>query len=81
MLADLNIEADASQIQEILINLFANAVHAMDEVGEITIGLQCVNLAARDLSGLKQHRPGRYARLSVRDNGLRHVSGDSGEDL
>ncbi len=67
--ADLNIEADASQIQEILINLFANAVHAMDEVGEITIGLQCVNLAARDLSGLKQHRPGRYARLSVRDNG------------
>ncbi len=67
--ADLNIEADASQIQEILINLFANAVHAMDEVGVITIGLQSVNLTARDLGGLKQHRPGRYARLSVGDNG------------
>ena len=63
------VEADATQIHQIVMNLGTNAGHAMGERGTLTIDLDAVaiedgNLPAIDL------RPGAYARLSVRDTGV-----------
>lgn len=63
------INADASQIQEVLINLCNNAVQAMDEKGELTISLQPVELETKDISVQYECLPGRYAKLSVQDSG------------
>jgi PAS domain S-box-containing protein len=66
---DLTIQADATRIQEALINLCNNAIHAMDERGELTILLKAVNLQARDIPVQYQCPPGSYLLLSVQDNG------------
>ena len=63
------ISADPGRIQEALINLYTNAVHAIDEQGEIRISLRSVALTAQDIPARYECSPGRYARLSVRDNG------------
>lgn len=63
------INADASQIQEILLNLYGNAVHAMDEEGELNISLDVVELTNSDLPDLDQNKPGHYAKISIQDNG------------
>jgi len=63
------INADASQIQECLINLCNNAVHAMNEAGDITISLENTELRKQDISVLYENKPGRYTKLSVQDTG------------
>jgi PAS domain S-box-containing protein len=63
------INAAASQIQEILINLCNNAVQAMGEKGEITISLELVELNQSEIPSLYDGLPGQYAKLSVQDNG------------
>lgn len=63
------IDADASQIQEALINLCNNAVDAMDEKGEIKILLEAVELSQRDIPAQYEQAPGHYARLGVQDSG------------
>jgi len=63
------INADASQIQEILLNLYGNAVHAMDEEGELNIILDVVELTNKDLPDLNQNKPGSYAKISIQDSG------------
>jgi PAS domain S-box-containing protein len=61
---------DATQIQQVMLNLCTNAWHALPGgAGRITVGLEAVQLdadAARDLGGVP---PGGYAHLWVRDNG------------
>ena len=47
---DITIHGDASQIQEVLINLCNNAVHAMNETGDLTLSLDMVNLEKKDVS-------------------------------
>jgi PAS domain S-box-containing protein len=62
--------ADPSQIQQIIMNLCTNAVHAMGgEVGVLTAKLEPVDLnsdTARQIDGLS---PGQYALLTIGDTG------------
>ena len=67
--AQATINADASQIQEILLNLYSNAVHAMEEKGRLDITLDVVDLTNKELPHPGQHQPGRYARITIRDTG------------
>jgi len=63
--------ADATQMQQVLMNLCTNAWHALaDGTGTITVGLDEAQLdpaAARSAGALP---PGRYAHLWVRDTGV-----------
>ncbi len=63
------IQADASQVQECLLNLCNNAVHALNEEGELFLGLERVELKQEDISPHFSCSPGDYLRLRVRDNG------------
>ena len=63
------IDADATQIQEVLVNLCNNAVHAMDEKGVLKISLEPVELTQKDIPAQYEQTPGRYAKLSVQDTG------------
>lgn len=64
-----NILVDPTQIHQLVTNLATNAVHAMEEKGELTITLTQIHLTRSDLS----HRPdlaaGNYVRLTVSDTG------------
>ncbi len=65
----LNVSADATQIQQVVMNLCTNAWHALGgRAGRITIGLEAVPLdtATAGRLGLPA---GRYARLWVSDTG------------
>jgi len=66
---DLTILADATHIQEILLNLCTNAVHAMEEEGVLSIGLDRIILQQADIPLQYAVSPGLFARLSVEDNG------------
>lgn len=66
---DQYINADPSQIQEVLINLCNNAVHAMDEKGELSIYLDHVVLEKQDIPAQYEVQPGRFAKLSIQDTG------------
>jgi PAS domain S-box-containing protein len=69
--APLIVSADATQVQQILLNLCTNAWHALDgSAGRITIGLDAAELdaVATELLGVEL-MPGRYAHLWVRDTG------------
>lgn len=65
----LTISADASQLQECLINLCNNATHAMEEKGELTIGLEKTILEKQDIPIQYDTQPGTYACISVTDTG------------
>ena len=61
-----NIEADAAQMSEVVLNLLANAVEAIDESGEITIRTEnCVLTRENDW----ELAPGAYVCLRVQDTG------------
>lgn len=66
---NLSVHGNAGQIQECLINLCNNAVHAMEEQGELTITLETVVLEEAQIPVNFTAEPGPYARLSVRDTG------------
>ena len=63
------VNADVSQIQEVLINLCNNAVHAMDEQGDLTISLEPVELDQGNIPAQYDCLPGHYAKLCVQDSG------------
>jgi PAS domain S-box-containing protein len=69
--APLHVHADATQVQQVLMNLCTNAWHALkDEAGRIQIGLAAVVLGgdhARHPGGLPG---GAYAHLWVADTGI-----------
>ncbi|MDX8401200.1 MAG: PAS domain S-box protein [Mariprofundaceae bacterium] len=75
--APMPIEGDMTQIQQMLMNLLANARDALKDCSQprITISLRIV---VPDDVFLEKHRlkPGRYARLSVVDNGEGIKQGD-----
>ncbi|MDY0190532.1 MAG: ATP-binding protein [Desulfuromonas sp.] len=66
---NLTIDADPSQIQECLINLCNNAMHAMDEKGDLTISLASVELHQQDIPAQYDAQPGHYAQINVQDSG------------
>jgi len=63
------IKADASQIQECLLNLCNNAVDAMEEQGRLILTLEQVDLQLKDISARFHCSPGNYLCLGVQDNG------------
>jgi signal transduction histidine kinase len=65
----LHVHADATQLQQVLMNLCTNAWHALnDQAGQIVIGLEAVHVDAEraHTSGLDA---GAYAHLWVKDTG------------
>ncbi|MBL0712945.1 MAG: response regulator [Desulfosarcina sp.] len=64
------VKADTVQIEQVLLNLYINAWHAMPRGGELLITTDNVDLSADDvLRRSSQLRPGRYVAISVSDNG------------
>lgn len=61
--------ADATQLHQLLMNLCANAVHAMDEKGTLRVTGQMVELAMGDVTHQPDLQPGRYLELCVADTG------------
>jgi len=67
--------ADPTQLHQLVMNFFTNAVHAMDEKGEITVSLEEVDLGREDFDHFPVMLPigfnksGVYAKLSVSDTG------------
>ncbi|MCE5335339.1 MAG: PAS domain S-box protein [Desulfobacteraceae bacterium] len=63
--------ADATQIHQVLMNLFTNSVHAIGERGMIAVNLSSVELSEEDLLALSiaDLRPGAFLKLSVSDTG------------
>lgn len=61
--------ADAGQMQQVLMNLCVNAVHAMQEKGRLKVELKPVYLEPADMNGLRDLESGDYVRLSVEDDG------------
>ena len=63
--------ADASQIHQALINLLTNAADAVPAVGgEVTVQLESVEADQQLLESELELHPGRYARVSIIDNGM-----------
>jgi PAS domain S-box-containing protein len=63
------VEADQSQMEQVLLNMYINAWHAMPEGGELCLETKAVNL---DEEYCKPYRlkPGEFARISVTDSGI-----------
>jgi len=61
--------ANEGQIQEAILNLCNNAVHAMDEKGEIEISLDSVWAEENIMPAPYECEAGRFLRLMIRDNG------------
>jgi len=62
-------KVDRIQIEQVLINLAANARDAMPEGGHLTIATANVMVPA-EATGPQVHVPGHYVRLDVRDTGV-----------
>lgn len=63
------IEADSTQIEEVLINLCTNAIHAMGEKGLLTVALKKEVLQAGSLPDHPNTITGHYLKLTVSDTG------------
>jgi PAS domain S-box-containing protein len=63
------IEADQGQVEQSLINLYANAFDALPDGGEIEV--TTANVTHEEMKGKEYNpRPGEYVLLMVRDNGI-----------
>jgi len=63
------IMADITQINQLIINLCSNAIHAMDEKGTLEVNGEIVDLEVSDTANQPGMKPGRYFKLSVSDTG------------
>ena len=63
------VKADASMMEQVVMNLCVNARDAMPRGGRLTIGIQEVDIDATSLEVQPQAKPGPFVRLSVTDTG------------
>ncbi|MDL1970624.1 MAG: response regulator [Candidatus Desulfofervidaceae bacterium] len=64
------IEADPTQIQQLIFNLAANSSDAMPEGGNLYIKVHEVEVTKSDIKKYPFMTPGRYVYLSVKDTGI-----------
>ncbi len=65
----LIVQADQNQMEQVFLNLFTNAAHAMPAGGNIYLETQFVSLAADDVHPYEAV-PGTYVRITVKDTGM-----------
>ena len=63
------VNADETQLQQVIINLCTNAVHAMQEKGLLQVRLDEASLTTSDFLEENDRQAGRYARLTITDTG------------
>lgn len=62
--------ADSTQIQQVLINLCSNAIHAMrDEGGVLEAILDITKISSENQNAYGSLMPGKYARITISDTG------------
>ena len=65
------IMGNATQIHQVLMNLCANAAHAMEnEGGVLTIDLRDVSINGADIPADKHITPGEYVQITISDTGI-----------
>lgn len=65
------VEADATQMHQVLMNLCTNAYHAMaDGGGKLTVSSRLISLDRRAARAFADIEAGHYVRISVRDSGV-----------
>jgi PAS domain S-box-containing protein len=62
------VDADAGQIEQVLLNLCINAAHAMPQGGFLHISTGNIELPERDVRLFKM-KPGHYVKISITDTG------------
>jgi CheY-like chemotaxis protein len=62
-------DVDQSQMEQVLLNLYVNALQAMSRGGELNLGTENVVLTEQEIKGFDVP-PGRYVKLTVRDTGV-----------
>jgi PAS domain S-box-containing protein len=67
---NIPIKADTTQMQQVLLNLCTNAVHAMNDKGLLSIHLSALHLSAREISTTAEQKAGKYAKLTITDTGI-----------
>ena len=68
-LEPLLVQADAAQLEQVLMNLAVNARDAMPDGGSLSIVTAAVFLSAEDLLGKPGLKPGKFAQITFRDSG------------
>jgi signal transduction histidine kinase len=63
------VDADAGQMEQVLLNIFINAGHAMPKGGQLHIRTANVFLEEPD-AGVFDARPGSYIKISISDTGI-----------
>jgi CheY-like chemotaxis protein len=64
-----SVDVDRGQMEQVLLNLYVNAWHAMPSGGELTLETANVRVAGKGDRALDAE-PGDYVRISVRDTGV-----------